>query len=134
MYQYYEFGAKVYGTKNIYLADRKIRKWKNKYIKKVKCEHCGNAPCCLEHMGALLYEEGEAMYEREDIQNCCICYHLYRIVARNYFGYIGWLKKNDLPKYIVNKVRRLYPRGYSTDFADFIKDDKFHTGIYNCNY
>ena len=89
IYTFKEFDVRVRGCKNMWDADRKITKWKLKYQKHDRCKHCKHAPCCLTHMADLLREEGEDLKSPSDIQNKCVRYSLYRVTARNYFGFLG---------------------------------------------
>ena len=130
IYCYVAFEVKVRGCKNMWLAECKIQKWKKKYMKKNKCEYCHNTPCCLEDMASLITEEGERLESRSDLQNASVRYHLYRSSARNYFGFLGWKNRKQLPDCIVALIRKLYPKGDDEDYTDFIACDKFHIGEY----
>ena len=130
IYEFKEFDVRVRGCKNMWEADRKIAKWKTKYKKHDQCKYCRNAPCALEDMRELLRDEGYDLTVRSDVHSSCVHYRLYRVAARNYFGFLGWGNQKKLPKCIVAFILKEHPKGYDEDYTDFIKYNKFHNGTW----
>ena len=119
VYSYPEFAIKVRGCKNMFLADSKIRKWKKKYKKKVKCPHCKQTPCCLEAgMGDLLRDHAAECTSGRHLNNNEVRYCLYRCAARSFFGYLGWKKRKKFPQCIVEHIRYLYPNNNNINYTN----------------
>ena len=127
IYRFPEFSVKVKGSYNMFVADNKIRYWKKKYQKKVKCEFCKQKPCCLDGgMKSLLQDRGEDLQNVISIDNKATRYQLYHTAARCFFGYLGWGNRKELPKCIVDYIRYLYPKKDTEKYSGFVPEEAFY--------
>ena len=118
----------------MFVADNKIRYWKKKYQKKVKCEFCKQKPCCLDGgMKSLLQDRGEDLQNVISIDNKATRYQLYHTAARCFFGYLGWGNRKELPKCIVDYIRYLHPKKKLKDTVDLFLKRHFTTPLLHIN-